>query len=352
VTTNVAHVEDVTPSESADRTVFGEGALVGIGSLPHRDAAAAAAFAIGEFDIATIPTLPKRSPAENSIQRAIGGAPGVSFGQYGSIAVDPRHLGDDVPITTDLSSDAFVGLTAFLDLATRVGLDGAPVKWQFVGPVTLGVALQRAGLRHTSAFAIAARAVREHLVAIRTAVSTALPESPQLVMLDEPELVDLLADDFPIPPDEAVDLISTGMAAIGHDVTVGVHCCGSVDVAMMFATGPCVVSIAADERVTEYAGYIDRFLGDGGLIAWGVTPVEGPLPTSGDRPWRALSDLWCELVERGCDPVALRRQSLVTPVCGLASHSVSIARRIARTTGEVARRVKDQSHATRFAVGA
>ena len=49
-------------------------------------------------------------------------------------------------ISTDIGHDAFTGLRAFLDLAGKVRLDGAAVKWQFVGPVTLGVALHRAGL--------------------------------------------------------------------------------------------------------------------------------------------------------------------------------------------------------------
>ena len=41
----------------------------------------------------------------------------------------------------------------------------------------------------------------------------------------------------------------------------------------------------------------------------------------GEQParfWRQLSAQWCELVQNGCDPVLLRRQALVTPVCGLA----------------------------------
>jgi hypothetical protein len=73
---------------------------------------------------------------------------------------------------------------------------------------------------------------------------------------------------------------------------------------------------------------------------------------SADRHWRALSDLWCALVQRGCDPVKLRRQSMVSPTCGLGAHSVSVARRIARLTSDVGRRVRDQADATRFALGA
>jgi len=40
------------------KSPFADGAVVGIGALPHRDAAAAAAFSIAEFGIATVPSLP------------------------------------------------------------------------------------------------------------------------------------------------------------------------------------------------------------------------------------------------------------------------------------------------------
>lgn len=331
---------------------FANGQSVGIGSLPHRDADAAAAFALSEFDIATIPSLPTRSPAEGMIGQAIGGLPGVSFGQYGSFAVDPADLVDDVGITTDLSSDAFAGLRAFLDLAVKVHRDGTPVKWQFVGPVTLGVALQRAGLRSAHAFTVAADAVRHHVSQIAAAVAAALPNSPQLMLLDEPWLVELMDPEFPIPPDVAVDLISTGMAACGPGVAVGLHCCGPCDVATMLETGPQVISIPLSEELVEYAGYLGRFISGGGVIAWGVLPTSGPLTLRSDRYWRQLSDVWCLLVERGVDAGLLRRQSLITPVCGLAQHQVSTARRVARMSADVAFRVNAQAMSSRLALGA
>ncbi|MEL6891228.1 MAG: hypothetical protein AAFP84_06515, partial [Actinomycetota bacterium] len=310
-------------------TQIGGGRLMGIGSLPHRDADAAAAFSVGEFDIATVPTLPQRSPAEGMIAQAVAGLPGVSLGQYGSFAVDPSHLGDDVPITTDLDGDAFGGLRAFLDLAVAIGHDGKPVKWQFVGPVTLGVALQRAGLRTSAAFTIAARAVRQHVTDIGAAIRVALPSSPQIFVLDEPWLVDLMSPDFPIAPDEAVDLISTAMAA-ASDATFGVHCCGPADVATMLSSGPKLLSVAVDDGLVDYAGYLGRFLDDGGVVAWGVVPTDRPAGPSADRYWRQLAELWCALVERGVDATKLRRQSLITPTCGFAAHQVSVARRLTR----------------------
>ncbi len=331
---------------------FSDGAAAGIGSLPHQDPTVAAAFAIDEFEIATIPTLPTRSPAEAMIAQAAVGLPGISVDRDGAIIVDNPQMSLHEPVCTDLGHDSFVGFKSFLDHAKRSGLDGSPVKWQYVGPVTLGVALQRAGLDIEPAFELASTGVRTQLAAVSAAVADALPNSPQMVVLDEPWFADLMAPGFPIPPDEAIDRMSSAMAALPSTSLVGVHCCGPCDVATLLASGPSVVSLPASPDLVEWSGYLSRYLTDGGIIAWGVIPTDGPIPVTSERFWRALSDLWCALVQRGCDPVMLRRNSMVTPHCGLAMHSEPVARQIALLTAEVAKRVKDQSMATRFALGA
>ncbi|HUV18502.1 MAG TPA: hypothetical protein VMW33_08490 [Ilumatobacteraceae bacterium] len=337
---------------TAARSAFADGATAGIGSLPHLDPAAAAAFAIGEFDIATIPTLPRRSPDELMFGQALAGVQGVTAGPDGAIAVDPTSVKPLASIATDIEHDAFTGLRAFLDLAGKVRLDGAAVKWQFVGPVTLGVALHRAGLDRESAFDLALSTVRDRLTALSGVVSDALPNSRQMVVLDEPWFAELMQPGFPIPPDEAIDRMSSAMAALPATTLTGVHCCAPCDVATLLASGPNVVSLPVAAELVEWVGYLTRFLSDGGVIAWGVIPTDGPVPSTSERQWRALSDLWCSLVRRGCDPVLLRRQSIVTPHCGLAMHSGSVARRIVRLTADVGKRVQDQSAATRFALGA
>ncbi len=329
------------------------GAVTGVGSLPHRSADEAATFALREYDVPAIPSLPRRSPAEGMIAQALVGIAGVTLGQYGSIAVDAERLDPAAPVATDLGHDAYGGLRAFLATATARELRG-PVKWQFTGPVTLGAALCRVGVPVDRAFAVAAEAVRAHVAAVSTAVASALPSSPQVVWLDEPWFGELMSPGFPIAPDPAIDLLSTAMAALevrAAVASVGVHCCAGADVASLLAAGPAMLSLPLDARLVTVAGYLARFLDNGGTIAWGVLPTDRPIATTSDRVWRLLSEVWRELVARGCDPLDLRRRCLVTPACGLGLHTPSVAERVVRLTREIGRRVHDQAVASRFALG-
>ncbi len=338
-------------TRTAARSAFADGATAGVGSLPHRDSAAAAAFAIDEFDIATIPTMPHRSSAELMLGQALVGVPGVSV-DADKVVVDAALVERYSTVSTDIGHPAFEGFRAFIDRAHEVRLDGATIKWQFVGPVTLGVALHRAGLDRATAFDLALSVVRARLTALSQVVTESLPNSRQMVVLDEPWFAELMQPGFPLPPDEAIDRLSSAMAALPSSTLTGVHCCAPCDVATLLAVGPNVVSLPVSSELVDWVGYLTRFLAEGGIIAWGVIPTDGPLPTTSERQWRALSDLWCSLVQLGCDPVLLRRQSIVTPQCGLATHSVAVAQRIARLTADVGKRVQDQSSATRFALGA
>jgi methionine synthase II (cobalamin-independent) len=263
--------------------------------------------------------------------------------------------------------DAFAGFRTFLQ-AARVATEesdaveadavgGRParlraVKWQFVGPVTLGLALVRAGVSRSIAFDVANHAVSGHVRNLVGVVERSLPGRRQVVFLDEPSIGELMDADFPIAPDRAIDLVSACLAEIERSAVSGLHCCGSADFASLIATGPSVLSIPVSPSLVDVAGYLTQFQEHGGIVAWGAVATSGPIPTSAERPWRRLSELWCDLVERGCDPGRLRRQSMITPECGLGMHTPAVAERVYRITTEVARRVHDQAVAARFVLGA
>ena len=331
--------------------VIEPGSTTGIGSLPHRSAAEAVEFAFEAYDLPAIPSLPGRSPAESVIAQAVVGAAGVTLGQYGTVAVDVERLDPTASVDTNLDRDNFVGFRTFLDAAVERGYEG-PVKWQFVGPISVGVALRRAGASPEVAFAVSVQAVSGHLRALSAAVSEALPRSPQLVVLDEPFADDLMLRDFPIAPDQAIDLLSEAMAVLEPRTTVGVHCCGEADVAMLLESGPSVLSLPSSRSLVPLAGYLDRFLRNGGWIAWGAIATEGPIGVTSSRSWQQLSKLWCELVQRGCDPELLRSQSLVTPECGLGALGVGVAEQLCSSLRDVSRKLRSESAAAKFVLGA
>lgn len=350
---------DAAQSQSTDSSVapvraldaIEPGSTTGIGSLPHRNATQAVEFALSAYDLPAIPSLPRRSPAESSIAQALVGIDGVTLGQYGTVAVDVERLDPTGAVDTDLNSDNFVGFRTFLDVAAERGFEG-PIKWQFVGPISVGVALRRAGAAPDVAFAVAVQTVSDHLRALCAAVSAALPASPQLVMLDEPFADGLMSRDFPIAPDQAIDLLSEAMAVLEPQATIGVHCCGDADVATLLESGPSVLSLPASMSLVPLAGYLDRFLRNGGWIAWGAVATEGPIGVTSSRSWHHLSKVWCELVQRGCDAGLLRTQSLLTPECGLGTHSVSVAERLCHSLQDISRSLRSESAAAKFVLGA
>lgn len=327
------------------------GIATGIGGLPHRDASEAAAFVLHQMELPAIPTLPRRSPAEGSMAQAMVGMRGITVGQYGSIAVDANLVDPLAPIVTDLDHDAFVGFRTFLEMARQQEYSG-PVKWQFVGPVSFGLALMRAGVPMSEAFESAVRCVRARVQHLLDVVEVALPESRQLVFIEEPALVDLMQPGFPIAPDTAIDLVSGALAMVEGSAVSGLHVCGLTDIPSQLAAGPAILSLPVRPEIADSAGYLTRFMEQGGYIAWGVVPTSGPILTSAERPWRQLCALWCELVQRGTDPVLLREHAIITPECGLASHTPAVAERVHRCAAEVSRRVRDQATASRWVLGA
>jgi hypothetical protein len=325
------------------------GSTVGIGSLPHRDLDRAIEFALDATVIPTIPTLPKRSPAEGMVVQSMLGIPGVTVGQYGSIAVDVQRIDPSVAVTTDLQHDAFGAFRAFLAAAAG---QVEVVKWQMVGPVTLGMALTRAGVPDELAFDVAVGAVRSHLQHLLDAVEAALPGCNQVVFIDEPEMAHASEPTFPLAPDTAIDLVSGALAAIETRATSGLHVCDDADWPSLIAAGPQIVSLPVNASVVASAGYLQQFLARGGIVAWGAVSTGGPIASTVERPWRRLSELWCRLVERGCDHVLLRQQCLISPQCELGMHTPSVVERVHLIAAELGRRVCDQATASRFVLGA
>jgi hypothetical protein len=321
----------------------------GIGSLPHTDARAAAELVL-EFHprFPAAPQLPARSPHEGIVAQWVRALPEVDVAPDGTITVDLDRT--SASPCAEFDDTAHGGLLTFLDLAAELEPPPPRVKVQIAGPLTLGLALHRAGVPAPIAFRRGAEAARAWAVAADELVAAKLPASTLLLFFDEPALVEWKLGRPPLDYEAAVDVLSGALAA--PRCLTGVHVCGSGNRRLALEAGPLVLGVEVREDLVEDADMLSRHLDAGGWIAWGAVPTDRPVGESSDPLWRALASVWCELTRRGCDPVLLRTQSIVTPACGLAFHGTSQAERVLRLARELAGRVHDQAIAARLTLGA
>ena len=224
------------------------------------------------------------------------------------------------------------------------------MKVQIAGPLTLGVALHHAGMPVTHAFRRGAEASRAWAVAVDELVATRLPGTTLLLFFDEPALVDWNDPDPLLDHEAAVDVLSGALAA--PSCATGVHVCGGGNRRLALEAGPHVLGVEVRDDLVADADVLARHLDAGGWIVSGAVPTDRPVGESSEPLWRALASVWCELTRRGCDPVLLRTQSVVTPACGLALHGPTQAERALRLARELADRVRDQALAARLTLGA
>lgn len=323
------------------------GLATGIGSLPHHDAPAAALLSMRVHPkLPAVPQLPELTPREGLIAQWAGALPEVTVGRDGSLSIDCERAAE--PIDAAFTSATHSGLFAFLEAAD---VSAPPrVKIQVVGPLTLGVALEQAGLPKALAFQRAGEAVRAWTRALEVLITVRMPHTPVLLFIDEPALVLWRRNEAPLEREQAVDLLSSSLAATSF--LTGVHVCGDGDLRLAFEAGPAVLGVPVSDALITDADVLARHVDASGWIAWGAVPTDRPIGDSTDALWRRLVAVWCELTRRGCDPVRLRTRGIITPACGLAGHGLTQAERALRLAADIADRVGDQSVAARLTVGA
>lgn len=332
------------------RALLHGGIATAVGSLPHPDAPIAAALMFRTMpDLPAAPQLPCRSPLEGMLAQWLRALPEVSVAPDGEMQLLP-DIDPSAPLNTELNALAHGGLLGFLDLAAAQPRTPKSIKLQLSGPLTLGLALVELGAPVDLAFARGTRCAIEWSHRLMQVVKDRLPETNVVLFFDEPGLVHWTGDDPLIDVETASDLLSSALTT--PDCVAGVHVCGAGALDVALAAGPDIVGIEVDNRWLDHAVGIARFLDGGGFIAWGAVPTDRPCGELVAPLFKTLAALWCDLTKRGCDPVLLRQQAMVTPSCGLALHGATQAERVLRLTRELADRVFDQAAATRLSIGA
>ena len=328
------------------------GATTSVGSLPHRDRREAIEFVLERTpELPAAPTLPALEPLEMMIPQALWGVHGVDIGDDGLCRVDDYSVLDPCRPVGDPELLGRPFETWRMFLAAIAGRT-SPIKLQLTGPITTGLVLVDAGVPPELAFQVSAQAVTQRTRSLIALADRLAPGVGRLIMFDEPSMVGGLRSELMASADQIVDLLSGALAAAESGATTGVHVCGSADWRLVLQAGPQVLSMPVGADVTASAGAIGSFLERGGWIAWGAVPTDGPMGEKPSRFWRQLSAQWCELVQNGCDPVLLRRQALVTPVCGLAMHDEVQADHVFGLCRALSEKIHDQVTGIRLSVGA
>lgn len=321
-----------------------------VGSLPHRDLAAAVAFALEcQPRLPAAPSLPALSPVEGMIPQAAWGIAGVLVLPDGSLLVDEAAVDPAAPVQAALQSEAFTGLRAFL-----AAIEGrvAPFKIQLTGPVTLGLALHAVGVPTDRAFAVAGKAVTGRIDEVRAAARRAAPGATPLIFLDEPGLTAALDPGFPLNVHDTLDLVSSALAAVEGGAIAGLHCCGRADWPVVLQAGPQMLSLPVDAGATDHPGAFADYLERGGWLAWGAVPTDRPLGETAEILWRRLVAEWDALAEAGCAPRTLIEQALITPACGLVNLDVPQAAHVLELTNHLAQRVEARALELGLTLGA
>jgi len=325
----------------------------GIGSVPFADASASARFVLDVgLDIPFWPQLPKRSFRELMNPQFAEGLPcfrtdadakrawfeiGDDKAEHMTAFYEKVLAGDDAILA--LSEKVAAGYHTFLaELASReTHFDW--LKGQVTGPISFTLSMQDQDrrpifydpdLKEASVQALAVKG-RQQLDALRPFAKDVM------IFIDEPVLAAFGTSAYlSLTADEVIRLID-GVAAPLREAgaTVGVHCCGNTDWAMMTQTSVDILSFDAYEygdSVGLYPNEVKRFLERGGALAWGIVPTSDAVRVeTAETLSSRLDEQMRDLASRGVDPDRLRAQALITPSCGTGPMEVEDARKAFET---------------------
>ncbi len=169
---------------------------------------------------------------------------------------------------------------------------------------------------------------------------------PIIIFIDEPAMESLGSAFCAVPPEvvaEKLDELSDAIHELGG--LSGIHCCGNTDWSMIFNTKVDIVNFDACgymEKVLLYPRDIKKFLGRGGALAWGIVPTVAF--TGRETPELLVAKLetgFQRLEQEGIDKQTLRRQSLLTPSCGMGSLTPDKAEAILKLLQDVSARMQN-----------
>lgn len=328
-----------------------------VGSLPHTDPAIATNKLLHYLpDIPSWPQLPNRTFLENMYAQYSEGFPGVVIQDERihvnrELDLDPdlerlytRYLENDLQAGA-LSAEYAAGMAHFQTLTFEAAL---AVKGQVTGPISWGLTVTDQNLRPLLYDEVLADAIAKHLRLKAAWQERELRKlSPNtIVFVDEPYMASFGSAYVAVGREQVITLLEEVFSGIQG--LKGVHCCGNTDWSILLSTSVDILNLDAygyAETLSLYPDALRAFLDRGGIIAWGIVPVDDEarlMAVSAADLTGKLEAAMRLVASKGVSLDALLASALVTPTCGMRTLSETGAERALSLLAQVSQLMREK----------
>ena len=221
------------------------------------------------------------------------------------------------------------------------------VKGHVTGPVSFGLGVTDAGKRSIIYDPTLADVVVKHLnMKARwqeAFLKRCFPGLPTLIFFDEPYMVSFGTAFCTLSREQVRGLLNEVSA--GLEGLTGVHCCGNTDWSLLLDSRVDLLNFDAyeyGENLFLYREELEKFLGAGGYLAWGVVPTSAAVDDEDIDSLLALLRTQMErLSSAKMSLKSILERSFVSPSCGAGSLTPARAVRVFELTKELSERLRE-----------
>lgn len=340
-----------------------------IGSLPFDDHRQAVAEVLRHTpEIPSWPQLPVY-PQEGMVVQFLPGFPGVAkrdnktfidiqsdrfeaeqlafYEAYLAAVEDPQA---PAAALFGLDPDASKGFFELVDQLEKSPTKPVAVKCQITGPFTFATGLSDQDGRAVF-YNDQLRDMAVKLLALKARWQVTRLKKfgvPVIIFFDEPGLAGFGSSEFiSVSKEDISACLTEVVAAVAEEgALAGIHVCANTDWSLAFEAGFKIINFDAYgyfDKFVLYQNQIKAFLDDGAILAWGIVPtldVDAVEKETAD----SLIQNWLEkaaiIEEMGFEAAQIKRQSLITPSCGMGSLSLDLARKVLNLTQTISEKIR------------
>ena len=329
-----------------------------IGSLPHDNVKEAMLLVKKDFsEIPFFPQLANINKSEDMTFQFLEGLPSFLFSKMENFCLDSdseeffealeEFFVDYEEILSDINSEQLekYGISeqfsSSFPVLEQIIRDSKPVfaKGQIIGPFTLASILNDKNGKS----ALYDDTLREVIIKLLTLkalwqikrIKLANPDTVPIIFMDEPSISQLGTSAYlTISEDEVVEMLKEISDIIKENGGISaIHCCGKCDWSIPIKSGVDIINFDAyaySQHLSLYAKEVDKFLQNGGKLAWGLVPTldsEALAKIGLEDLVEIFENSVNYLTKKGIDEKLIIDNSLVTSSCGAGSLTVELSER-------------------------